>query len=134
MFCPKCGAQISDGVTFCAYCGTPVQPTTAQPSNPQAPAAPYNQYPGSNQYPVNQQYPMNNQYVPGNQYPMKWYKFLIYFALFAGAVLNAISGIQMLTGAHYGGVADYVYAIFDGLQIVDVLMGLATLALAGFGI
>lgn len=135
MFCPKCGAQISDGVTFCAYCGSPVQPTNnAQPGNPQAPVSPYNQYPQSNQYPPYNQYPQNNQYAPSNQLPMNWFKFLIYFSLFAGAVLNVISGLQLFTGAHYGGVADYVYAVFDGLQAVDVLVGLGMIALAAFGI
>lgn len=35
----------------------------------------------------------------GTPLPMKWHKFLIYFALWAGAILNGISGIQMLSNA-----------------------------------
>ena len=35
----------------------------------------------------------------GAPLPMKWHKFLIYFALWAGAIVNGISGIQMLSNA-----------------------------------
>jgi len=32
MFCPKCGAQNADGVSFCEKCGTPLQ--AGAPQNP----------------------------------------------------------------------------------------------------
>ena len=35
----------------------------------------------------------------GAPLPMKWHKFLIYFALWAGAIVNGISGIQTLSNA-----------------------------------
>ena len=31
MFCPKCGAQVSEGSTFCQNCGTAIAPPAAQP-------------------------------------------------------------------------------------------------------
>ncbi len=65
--------------------------------------------------------------------PMKWHKFLINFSLWAGAVMNVGSAIMTLTGAHYGVSSDEVamiYRFYDGLKIVDVLMGLACLAVA----
>lgn len=127
MFCPKCGAQIADDVTFCAYCGNAVQPAANnQPSNGYQPPV-YNQYPNSYQQPMNYQQPPYQQ-------PMKWFKFLIYFGLWAGAVVNALSGFGLLTGGAYSGAADYVYMVFSGLQAVDVLFGLVMLALAAFGI
>ena len=33
---------------------------------------------------------------------MKWYKFVIYFQLFAAALLNLGSGIALFTGSQYG--------------------------------
>lgn len=105
MICSRCGTNNPDGSAFCARCGAPL--TQGIPTM---------------------------QYQPAVQTPMKWYKFLIYFSLFAGAVLNAISGIIALTGAQYDGMAELVYAVFGGLKVVDILMGLACLAVAAFGI
>ncbi len=65
---------------------------------------------------------------------MNWYKFIIYFALFAGAVLNAINGFASLTGAQYGEYKDAVYNYFESLKIIDVIFGIACLGLAAFGI
>lgn len=108
MFCPKCGAQVEDQVAFCTSCGAPMQ------SN------------GNNQP---QTSPLNT-----NQQPMKWFKFLIYFGLFAGVVLNAVSGFQLLTGAHYGEGKDLVYQVFGNLQTLDLIGGICLVALAAFGI
>ena len=70
---------------------------------------------------------------------MKWYKFLIYFALFAGAFVNFIYGINYISGGIYvvetNGLitADTVYKLYGvGLQVVDILYGLFLLALAVF--
>lgn len=109
MFCPKCGSQMGDYDSFCPVCGA---------SN--GAAAPTGNVAGSN--------------APSSLLPMNWYKFLIYFGLFAGAVLNAINGIQLLSGSIYDGAAELVYYVFEDLKTVDVLAGLAMLALAGFGI
>ena len=68
----------------------------------------------------------NAQYTP--EYPMKWHKFLIYFSLWAGAVIAAINAVMMLLGLHYGEEAQLVYAIYKGLKPVDVLFGLLMLA------
>ena len=64
--------------------------------------------------------------------PMKWFKFLIWFSLFASAVLNAISGFQFLTGMCYGGEkeAKLFYAIFSDMKTVDTLYGIALIAVA----
>lgn len=86
---------------------------------------------------INEQQPTNNsetQDKPAEKeaeaYGMKWYNFLIYFSLFASAVLNAISAIMYFTGAFYGGSADLVYDAFPGLQEIDVVCGMAFVCLA----
>ena len=61
---------------------------------------------------------------------MGWYKFLIYFALFASAVLNAVNGINLFTGEIYDGAAELVYGVFDGLQALDMFVGGASVVLA----
>lgn len=79
--------------------------------------------------------PMNQ---PQNNLPMNQFKFLIFFSLFANAVINAVFGIMSLTGAQYEqeqkGLKDLVYAYFEGLQTVDMIYGVALLALAAFAI
>ena len=62
--------------------------------------------------------------------PMGWHKFLIYFSLWAGAVVNLINGFQLLTGAQYEDNADWIYSMYGGLRGVDMLFGAAILALA----
>ena len=84
--------------------------------------------------PYNQQPNPYTPQPPQYELPMNWFKFLIYFSLFASAVLNAINGITLLTGSAYGELKEAVYKFFDGLQIVDILVGLSCLAVAGFAI
>ena len=68
-----------------------------------------------------------------SEMPMKWHKFLIYFSLWAGAVINVSTAVGLLTGSIYGSSgadAEMIYRFYDGLKTVDVLMGLASIALA----
>lgn len=144
MFCGNCGNRIPDGQSFCTNCGARVaqggnapvnQPNGQQQTYAQQPynQQPYGQQPyGQPQRPVSQ--PSNT--VGGH--PMAWYKFLIYFSLFAGAILNAISGIMSLTGANYhedgSDYSEVFYKFFPGLQTVDIIFGILCIALAAFGI
>lgn len=64
---------------------------------------------------------------------MKWYKFLIYFALWAGAVLNFLNAIAMLTGSIYeaeGVPSWYVYEYYPQLQRIDLIFGILLIALS----
>ena len=108
MYCSKCGQQIADNVSFCSHCGEPTQ------------------------QPVLSDTTGNSCVNLQPELSMKWFKFLINFALFASAVLNTINGISMLTGGQYGGEAELVYAMLDGLKGFDTLMGIFALALAAF--
>ena len=126
MFCTKCGNQVPDGQKFCSACGNPMAPAQ-QPRQPQY-GQPQQQY----QQP---QYgrPQYQQAAPA-ALGMGWFKFLIYFAIFAGAVLNVIAAITSLTGAQYTyagqNMSEIVYATFPGLQTVDLIYGIFFIALA----
>lgn len=64
--------------------------------------------------------------------PMKWHNFLIYFSLWANAVMNVINGFTYFTGMHYGGErdAEYIYSLFPGMKPVDCIAGLVCIAIA----
>lgn len=147
MYCYKCGQQFEDGSAFCPYCGAPAE----QPAQPQTA---YNQNQGLYGYPAQNQgqygYPAQNQNYAQNPYGyadpgamndplndprgMKWFKFIIYFQLFAAAVVDVINGITCISGSHYGGDAYWVYSFYPSLKTADVLFGICSLAVAGFAI
>ena len=122
MFCPNCGTQLPDGSQFCGNCGAPQNAQQAPNAAPQQPQYDPNFAP--------QQAPI---LAPLG---MKWYKFLIYFLLFAMGVLNILGGISTLTGAQYGSAleAKLVYAFFPSLKTVDIIYGIACIALGAFQI
>lgn len=134
--CSKCGTQLEDNIQFCHNCGSKVEnqaETSAPVENVVNNAPIYGQQPPQNQF-----------YTPAEpkvQHPMKWYKFLIYFSLFFGALINFVFGFNYITGGIYfvlsnGEVsADMVYGYYGGgLKALDVLYGIIMIALAGFSI
>lgn len=134
MLCPNCGTDVSSAGRFCPNCGTPLQ--VAKPAMDTAPQQQYQppQYP----QPQYQQPPYQQPYQPMQAAApqMNWYKFLIYFALFAGAVVNAVNAIRFLTGLVNGSSAEaqWLYAIFPGWKTVDIIVGLLLLVLVAFSI
>ena len=77
---------------------------------------------------------MNN-----NSLGMAWYKFLIYFALFAGAIMNLVNGFGYLTGSIYivetnGQItAEEVYNYYGyPAMVTDIMYGLFLVILAVF--
>lgn len=150
-FCSACGAPLVSGeATVAAQAPVYQQPVIQQPVYQQPVAQPIQPvYQQPVQQPVYQQpvYQQPVQQVPyaanpapvktgttlaDAQHPMKWHKFLVYFMLWANVVLYALVGIMMMTGAHYQGEADLVYNYFEGLQTVDIIMGIAYFAAAAF--
>lgn len=152
MFCPNCGNQCPDGTKFCQSCGTPLinnqqqntqpdfnnQQANYQQPNYQQPNQQYQQ-PNYNQY----RQPMYNQ--PYQQYPqypdkfnghqMGWYKFLIYFALFAGAFFNVCYAVLYMTGKIYETQnvdPMAVYYLYPNVKPVDIVYGILLIALAVF--
>lgn len=61
---------------------------------------------------------------------MNWYKFIIWFQLFASALLALGNAIRLFTGMNYDGSARAVYLMFGGLQALDIVTGLFMLVLA----
>ena len=138
MFCPNCGTNVGNAERFCPNCGAALNQNTAS-ANPQPNPQPNYQQPNYQQpnYQQPNYQPVYQQPVQQYPYPMNWYKFVIYFALFAGAVLNAINGILHLTGSVWemqNVSADMVYAVFGGMQAVDIIYGIGAIALAAFDI
>ncbi|MBQ8250028.1 MAG: zinc ribbon domain-containing protein [Clostridia bacterium] len=144
--CPNCGTACNSATAFCPNCGAAL---TAQPGGFGAQQPYQNQQFGqSYQQPYQNQF---QQYDPNGfqgyqqpmmgapSLPMNWFKFLIYFALFANAVLNFINAIFQFTGLQYEmeggrGYARLTYEIFDGLQALDIIYGIVLIALCGFAI
>lgn len=109
MFCAKCGFQFDEDKTVCPQCGCSVEESAQTAVSGNAP-------------------------IPQPELPMKWFKFLIYFSLFANAVINVYNGISYITGLLYGQDAEIVYEIFSGLKTVDMVFGVLSIALAAFAV
>ena len=135
MLCPNCGSLLTDGSRFCPYCGSQLE---AQPAQETAPvrSEPY----------VTQEDPRTPpryDVIPADPLPadpmhdprgMKWFKFIIYFQLFASAALNLLNAFQLFTGAQYEGQAERVYLLFPGLKTADLLYGALCLVMAALAI
>ena len=67
----------------------------------------------------------------GTPLPMKWHKFLIYFALWAGAILNGISGISTLFSC-LGGEYAAVYDAYPALLGLDIFSSLCLIGISVF--
>ena len=73
-------------------------------------------------------------------HPMKWWKFLIYFSLFAGALLTLSTGIQYLSGRIYlsQGLTqndiELFYSLYPPHKTLDTIYGIICFGLAAFAI
>lgn len=148
VFCPKCGANNAQRPNNVQYNGNQTsynhQSNNIHYSGVQANYNQqfnngqsngnyinYNQQPNNGQF--NNQYngqynpQFNNQYnapfVNPNQSKMNWYTVMVYFMLFANAVWCVLSSFVFFVGARYAN-ADFVYDFFEGLQSVDIFIGL----------
>ena len=106
IYCSNCGNPCDDNQLFCPNCGN----TLNQQSQP------------SNQL---------QQDTP--DMPMKWFKFVIYFQLFASCVLNAISGISALKSIQFLDGLDMLGDL-SVVVIADVVYGVVLLGLAVYAI
>lgn len=131
MFCSKCGAQLPEGTNFCTRCGTSTQTTgggTTGTSQSGTYTPPVYTRPTENPYVAYRPEPQQPAF------PMKWFKFTIYFQLFANAVLNLFNAFSSLLGLSYGTYAEDVYFAYPGLHSLDIIMGILYLLLAAFAI
>lgn len=114
--CPYCNDENPDGAVVCGSCGHKLSTGSDQPIQ-------------TGDYHFDD---------PSLYYPMKWYKFLIYFDLIAGFILNIIGGLGRVTGFYLYGVygEDYYYYLeaiakeSPAFRWADVVFGLLTIGIA----
>ena len=107
MFCIYCGTQLDEGAVICPSCNAAVNYSGAA---------------------------MAAQNPLKDPRGMKWFKFIIYFQLFANALLSLSNGVRLVTGLHYLGEAERVYAVFPALKTVDTLSGACSFLFAAMAI
>lgn len=118
-YCSKCGNQVNgEEQKFCSKCGAELQSNF-----------------------VIQENVYDNLNTTKQDFSMKWYKFLIYFALFLGAFLNACMAICYLNGDIYSVqtngrvMAEMVYGMYgNSLKVWDGFYGVLLICVAVFGI
>ena len=120
MLCRKCGTEISEGFRFCTTCGEllrkPEMPVVLQKIEAQPCPLPEEEQKSA--------------------FSMKWYKFLIYFALFAAAAAEFLMALLCFTGLCHGSAiaAKRVYLIFPAWRVLDILLGILLVLFAAFSI
>lgn len=119
MFCSKCGSQVNDGAAFCSVCGAKITSPDAadQPVQQARPQVGYT--------------PPTRDETAAQYLPMKWFKFLIYFALWFGGIMNILGAFTYFTGSIYesaGVPAAIVYLAYPSLKTINIIYGLICFA------
>lgn len=129
MQCPKCRAAMPNGAKYCTECGAklPVQPDSV----PNVPQPAIQEAPAYEAQPVMTEAPPAQELQPCE---MKWYKFLIYFALWAGAIVNLIDSLQFFTGSILGDDVEILYAYYPLLKVLNLAFALILVTYAVFAI
>ena len=141
MYCRFCGTKIPDNVKFCPECGAnlaPVPSAAPEESAPAAPAAPEIPTPFDptpyDPAPYSADSFASADVAAAPRRGMKWFKFIIYFQLWAGMLVNLVTAGKYFTGAYYEGNAEMVYRFVPALQPLDIVMGVVCLALAVYAV
>ena len=142
MQCPNCGNLLAEGSRFCPYCSSILEKSAGETQNEafsgsdETLSVPDRQpsYGGWDPYGDNRPLSTGSDDPRNDPRGMKWFKFIIYFQLFANAAVNGISALMTATGAQYQGQADKVYAALPRLRTLDLvyillLLGLVVLAI-----
>ena len=136
MYCRFCGTKIPDNVKFCPECGAnlaPVPSAAPEESAPAAPAVPEIPTP-YDPAPYSADPFASADVAAAPQRGMKWFKFIIYFQLWASMLVYLVTAGKYFTGAYYEGSAEMVYDFFPALQPLDIVMGVLCLALAVYAV
>ena len=139
MYCRFCGTKIPDNVKFCPECGANLAPASAPSAAPEesAPVVPM-----TPDVPVASAMPPQGTPDPAAaigvietpQRGMKWFKFIIYFQLWASLLSALIAAEKYFTGAYYEGYADWAYSFYCGLRELDICMGILYIALGVYAV
>lgn len=134
-FCSYCGSAVNEGAFICIQCGCAVINVEEQKDLMEKDIETPHFDSSKNEDIVIKTVASDTKVSLG------WYKFLIYFLLFLGAIINFINGICYLSGNIYsllssGKVtAEDVYRIYgNGLHSVDVFFGLFSITFAIFAL
>lgn len=126
MYCRECGKEIREEDRFCPYCGganrmhrEDFEKRDVFPENVDVIA------PQPDNRILGQHFSVDEGVMGQRELPMKWYKFVIYFQLFAAAIFSLYHGLMRITGLQYGTNADQVYNFFGmGLRALDIFFGI----------
>lgn len=137
MYCRFCGKQIPDNAKFCSECGANLAPAPSTAPEESAPAVPM-----ASDVPTAPAMPPQGTPDPAAavgviatpQRGMKWFKFIIYFQLWASLLSALIAAEKYFTGAYYEGYADWAYSFYGGLRELDICMGILYIALGVYAV
>lgn len=118
MYCFKCGKELQGTPAYCTYCGAKLQGSDENTLVGSFQDSGYSLTQTDAVYPeVSENSANADQPVLG----MKWYKFIIYFQLFASMLMLIRDGFMAATGSHYGEDMEFVYALWPSLKTIDIL-------------
>ena len=124
MNCPHCNADLATNTPFCPFCGEKLDYSDkALAEESQVPAAD-----GQDEFSEEQSENYAKPLEPA--YPMKWYKWLINFALWFGGIFNIFYSFNYFSGWHFisdGYSSDQISLIYEylpALQVADILFGI----------
>lgn len=137
MYCRFCGKQIPDNAKFCSECGANLAPAPSAAPEESAPAVTT-----TPDIPIEPAMPPQGTPDPAAtigvietpQRGMKWFKFIIYFQLWASLLSALIAAEKYFTGAYYEGDADWAYSFYRGLRELDICMGILYIALGVYAV
>ena len=131
MYCFNCGKEVQGAPAYCTYCGAKLEG-----SDENTLAGSFQD--GGNSLAqtdaVHSGVSENSAYADQPVLGMKWFKFIIYFQLFASMLMLIRDGYMAATGAHYGGDAEFIYALWPSLKTTDILYAIICFALAAFAL
>lgn len=146
MYCQKCGTKLNDGMRFCPKCGTSVPEikyentgVISQNSVIEERKVEQSSVAGSNSTQFkdfSSIYDQDIKMPEAAALPMKWYKFLIYFALFAAPILLIINSINWFNSLMLDGKV-YILTVIRYpfyLKVLMVIYIILCLLLAAFSI
>ena len=70
------------------------------------------------------------QYAESTGLKMKWYKALTVALLYLGAVGNLFVAFQNIFGMSYGDSSSYIYSVYPGMRVLDIVYGIVLLGIA----
>lgn len=129
MYCFNCGKELQGDPLYCPHCGS-----SLRESGESTPPDPY----AGREDPLVQADPVNafsGGYAADEGRPvlgMKWFKFIIYFQLFASMLMLIRDGLTAATGTHYGDDAALIYSLWPSLKAIDILYGIVCVLLVVF--